>query len=109
MLSDFASFKPTYLPEDNPADYTYFFDTSRRRTCYIAPERLELDEMDECENNLKIFVCRFVKSFSAETNAQKNLIGDNSLMSESIVDQSVRDGPCYTGNLLPEMDIFSAG
>lgn len=39
LLSDFASFKPTYLPEDNPADYTYFFDTSRRRTCYIAPER----------------------------------------------------------------------
>uniref|UniRef100_A0A182J607 non-specific serine/threonine protein kinase n=1 Tax=Anopheles atroparvus TaxID=41427 RepID=A0A182J607_ANOAO len=39
LLSDFASFKPTYLPEDNPADYSYFFDTSRRRTCYIAPER----------------------------------------------------------------------
>lgn len=39
LLSDFASFKPTFLPEDNPADYTYFFDTSRRRTCYIAPER----------------------------------------------------------------------
>lgn len=39
LLSDFASFKPTSLPEDNPADYTYFFDTSRRRTCYIAPER----------------------------------------------------------------------
>lgn len=37
LLSDFASFKPTYLPEDNPADFSYFFDTSRRRTCYIAP------------------------------------------------------------------------
>lgn len=31
LLTDFASFKPTYLPEDNPADYNYFFDTSRRR------------------------------------------------------------------------------
>ncbi|XP_036706463.1 phosphoinositide 3-kinase regulatory subunit 4 isoform X3 [Balaenoptera musculus] len=39
LLTDFASFKPTYLPEDNPADFNYFFDTSRRRTCYIAPER----------------------------------------------------------------------
>uniref|UniRef100_A0A452DLG0 Protein kinase domain-containing protein n=1 Tax=Capra hircus TaxID=9925 RepID=A0A452DLG0_CAPHI len=38
LLTDFASFKPTYLPEDNPADFNYFFDTSRRRTCYIAPE-----------------------------------------------------------------------
>ncbi|XP_066593358.1 phosphoinositide 3-kinase regulatory subunit 4 isoform X2 [Prorops nasuta] len=39
LLTDFASFKPTYLPDDNPADFSYFFDTSRRRTCYIAPER----------------------------------------------------------------------
>lgn len=31
LLTDFASFKPTYLPEDNPADFSYFFDTSRRR------------------------------------------------------------------------------
>ncbi|KAL7275309.1 Serine/threonine-protein kinase [Rhizina undulata] len=38
-LSDFASFKPTYLPEDNPADFSYFFDTSGRRICYVAPER----------------------------------------------------------------------
>ena len=30
MLTDFsATFKPTALPEDNPADYSYFFDTSR--------------------------------------------------------------------------------
>uniref|UniRef100_A0A2C9M689 non-specific serine/threonine protein kinase n=1 Tax=Biomphalaria glabrata TaxID=6526 RepID=A0A2C9M689_BIOGL len=25
--------------QDNPADFSYFFDTSRRRVCYIAPER----------------------------------------------------------------------
>lgn len=40
FLSDFSSsFKKTYLPEDNPADFSYFFDTSGRRTCYLAPER----------------------------------------------------------------------
>ena len=56
ILTDFANFKPTLLPavrenwfrilkpllffsKDNPADYAFFFDTSRRRTCYIAPER----------------------------------------------------------------------
>ncbi|KAF2238845.1 phosphoinositide 3-kinase regulatory subunit 4 [Viridothelium virens] len=39
-LTDFSSsFKPTYLPEDNPADFSFFFDTSARRTCYLAPER----------------------------------------------------------------------
>lgn len=39
-LSDFSSsFKPVTLPDNNPADFSYFFDTSSRRTCYIAPER----------------------------------------------------------------------
>lgn len=39
-LSDFSSsFKPAYLPEDNPADFSFYFDTSGRRTCYLAPER----------------------------------------------------------------------
>lgn len=39
LLTDIASFKPTFLPEDNPADFNYFFDTSKRRICYLAPER----------------------------------------------------------------------
>jgi phosphoinositide-3-kinase, regulatory subunit 4 len=39
-LTDFSSsYKPTYLPEDNPADFSFYFDTSGRRTCYLAPER----------------------------------------------------------------------
>ncbi|KAK9314599.1 hypothetical protein V1524DRAFT_454543 [Lipomyces starkeyi] len=38
-LTDFASFKPTFLPEDDPADFSFFFDTSLRRVCYVAPER----------------------------------------------------------------------
>lgn len=41
LLADFASFKPVFVPDDNPADYNYFFDTSRRRVCYIAPERFK--------------------------------------------------------------------
>lgn len=40
FLTDFASvFKPVYLPEDNPADFSFYYDTSARRTCYLAPER----------------------------------------------------------------------
>ena len=39
-ITDFASsIKPTYLPLDDPADFAFFFDTSGRRTCYVAPER----------------------------------------------------------------------
>lgn len=39
LLTDFASYKPIQVPDDNPADFNYFFDTSRRRICNIAPER----------------------------------------------------------------------
>ena len=48
-LTDFSSsFKQTYLPEDNPADFSYYFDTSGRRTCYLAPERfLAAGEKDD--------------------------------------------------------------
>lgn len=39
FLVDFLPFKPTWLPKDNPADFSIFFDTSGRRKCCIAPER----------------------------------------------------------------------
>ncbi|KAF3803182.1 Serine/threonine-protein kinase VPS15 [Colletotrichum gloeosporioides] len=47
-LSDFSSpFKPIMLPDDNPGDFSYYFDTSGRRTCYVAPERfVPADEVD---------------------------------------------------------------
>lgn len=49
-LADFsASFKPTYLPEDNPADFSFYFDISGRRTCYLAPERF-VPSVDKAEN-----------------------------------------------------------
>lgn len=38
-LADFAPYKPVTLPENNPSDFSYFFDTSRRHCCNMAPER----------------------------------------------------------------------
>ena len=39
-LTDFSSaFKPTFLPLDDPSAFSFYFDTSSRRTCYLAPER----------------------------------------------------------------------
>ncbi|KAJ3204131.1 Serine/threonine-protein kinase, partial [Entophlyctis luteolus] len=38
-ICDFSSYKPVHLPEDNPTDFNFFFDSSSRRSCYIAPER----------------------------------------------------------------------
>ncbi|CAF2081899.1 unnamed protein product [Brassica napus] len=39
-LADFASFKPTYIPYDDPSDFSFFYDTRERRLCYLAPEVL---------------------------------------------------------------------
>lgn len=39
MLVDFANLKPAHIPEDNPNQFSFYFDTSDRRLCYIAPER----------------------------------------------------------------------
>ncbi|XP_072948041.1 phosphoinositide 3-kinase regulatory subunit 4 [Epargyreus clarus] len=80
LLTDIASFKPTFLPDDNPADFSYFFDTSRRRLCYVAPER-------------------FVK---APDPSSRSAADDRTglLLSES---------PCKVGELVPSMDIFSTG
>ncbi len=52
-LTDFSSsFKPTTLPEDNPADFSFYFDTSSRRTCYVAPERFTKDSQPGSTNDL---------------------------------------------------------
>ncbi|RLV96553.1 putative serine/threonine-protein kinase VPS15 [Spathaspora sp. JA1] len=41
LLSDFSNMiKPTYIPMDNPNQYSFYFDgSSNRRICYLAPER----------------------------------------------------------------------
>ena len=40
-LTDFASYKPVFLPDTDPSVFSYFFDSTGRRTCYLAPERLQ--------------------------------------------------------------------
>ena len=70
VLADFATYKPVCLPEvclyfihccndklncflllqDNPAFFNYFFDTSRRRSCNIAPERFVSSNFTQIEN-----------------------------------------------------------
>lgn len=81
LLTDIASFKPTFLPDDNPADFSYFFDTSRRRLCYVAPER-------------------FVRAPDPHSRTMSDDKSGGLLLSES---------PCKVGELVPSMDIFSAG
>lgn len=45
-----------------------------------------------------------------DTTTDTLLIGSNNVLSESIIDDPfARNDASYSGNVLPEMDIFSAG
>ncbi len=39
FVTDFAPFKPTYILDDDPAEFYYYFQSQNRARCYIAPER----------------------------------------------------------------------
>lgn len=43
VLTDFSQHtKPVFLPDDNPSEFVFYFDSSDRRSCYVAPERFYL-------------------------------------------------------------------
>ncbi|KLO15545.1 WD40 repeat-like protein [Schizopora paradoxa] len=79
-VTDFSSFKPTFLPLDNPADFAYFYDTSGKRNCYIAPER-------------------FFTTEKTPESSFKRAMNDSSQ-----VDSEKRDN-----KITEAMDVFSAG
>ena len=113
LLTDFASFKPKYLPEDNPADYNYFFDTSRRRTCYIAPERFKTRVLNEDVNREAAVASPIsnetsitIKHGMASSQFLPDSVGMN--LADTEANDAGEDSSC-TGNLMPSMDIFSAG
>uniref|UniRef100_A0A914RE68 Protein kinase domain-containing protein n=1 Tax=Parascaris equorum TaxID=6256 RepID=A0A914RE68_PAREQ len=42
VMLDKSWYNPTYFSSsDDPSYFTFFFDTSRRMSCYLAPERLQ--------------------------------------------------------------------
>jgi phosphoinositide-3-kinase regulatory subunit 4 len=49
FLCDFASFKPSQIPIDNPAEFTYFFDSDGKRRCCLAPERFSREKRSTAE------------------------------------------------------------
>ena len=117
LVTDFASFKPTYLPKDNPADYDYFFDTSRRRTCYIAPERFKSRTLNE--GTVKPAIPGSSTNIPNDTSASLNQgmatsqflpdsIGINVPLGDAGTNEA-GDEDFRRGDLLPSMDIFSAG
>ncbi|KAJ6246698.1 phosphoinositide 3-kinase regulatory subunit 4 [Anaeramoeba flamelloides] len=46
FITDLATYKPKYIPAGNPAKFSYYFDTSGTRKCYLAPERFYDDQQN---------------------------------------------------------------
>ena len=40
-LTDYACYKPTCISSEIPHSFSYYFDTHRSRSCYLAPERFK--------------------------------------------------------------------
>ncbi|CAH2097622.1 unnamed protein product [Euphydryas editha] len=135
LLTDIASFKPTFLPDDNPADFSYFFDTSRRRLCYVAPERFvkapdpnarfaTVQLLEKAQRNKKS-VLKNLYNYNWVTfkQAHHNLLKSTKIVWRSIIFYECTDysgddknsglllseSPCKVGELVPSMDIFSTG
>ncbi|XP_076451806.1 phosphoinositide 3-kinase regulatory subunit 4-like [Babylonia areolata] len=81
LLTDFASFKPAFLPEDNPSDFSYFFDSSRRRTCYIAPERFVESSVLNAEGDLNL-----TEEKTGELNAKMDIFSVGCVITELFTD-----------------------
>ena len=104
------SFKPTYLPEDNPAEFSYFFDTSRRRTCYIAPERFKTRTITEATNQVLVYLQKLIDFRQTGL----FIIILQALTSSIIPEESTTSTAdeaefANSGELSASMDIFSAG
>lgn len=103
LLTDIASFKPVFVPADNPADFNYFFDTSRRRMCYLAPERF-VDLNSRNAEAAAMASGNFAMGVAGLEDSNKQEIAQSS------ISLPMQDLPETSTNGLTEvMDIFSAG
>lgn len=89
VLTDFSPFKPVLLPDDDLTDFKYFFDAMARDHCYIAQERFYRNHVE-----------RWNKPTAQATDATKNAGKKTPTLNK----------PSDTKpQLLPSMDVFSAG
>lgn len=58
FVSDFAPYKPTFIPEANNGEFDFYFDSMVTRKCYLAPERFYSDvipDKKEVDPKMDIF------------------------------------------------------
>ena len=102
LLTDFATFKPTRIPDNDPSEFIYYFqrqienDDHRENPCYLSPERLynkseqrkyekTLDNESSLTNSMDIFSagCVFIELF---LNGEKVYIHYSIIISSKVFD-----------------------
>ncbi|CAK9300578.1 unnamed protein product [Gordionus sp. m RMFG-2023] len=121
LITDFAHFKPLCLPDDNPSDFSYFFDASRRRTCYLAPERF-LSPSKLGNNNNSVSYLASISTIQSPDLDYANHLDCVINNGTKYYRQSSSDGRVISSKtshqgrfnkihkeITPSMDVFSAG
>jgi len=131
LLTDFAPFKPVFLPLDDTAPFNYFFSSnSKRDSCSVAPERFrsptainDISLLDsapsEVSKVLSAMLDDKVPSQDAEHVLEKEAESMMDIGSEKEFQTKKEEGRKYTSysfgsaksleRLRPAMDIFSCG
>jgi phosphoinositide-3-kinase regulatory subunit 4 len=112
FLTDFATFKPIYLPDDDPTLYYYFHQTAVNGKCYLAPERLQKLSRGDTKAGAD-------GPKSPVTSSQQDKVYVESMMDSNIKAEEVEhiisnelfthDSDPDMFKLLQAMDIFSVG
>lgn len=109
MLTDFASFKPLTVPDDDPTDFQYYFDVSERRRCYVAPERfVKRSSLKRASDGMAAAAA----TAAASSQGAVDTITDLRLLENDGVAfwaSSAHANDPYELSLLKAMDVFSLG
>lgn len=93
VLTDFSSFKPVCIPDDDPTNFQYYFDPLSHNKCYLAPERFYKRAVGRSQNTSAV-------PATEDQNGQSPVSSGIRKAYEHEVANDV---------LLPSMDIFSLG
>lgn len=99
VLTDFAPFKPIFIPDDDPTDFQFYFDTMARHKCYLAPERFYRKDVSKGGKGLGTMM----PTTTAPTASNTAKIRSRSLQTSGTSNGAV-ESP-----FLPAVDVFSLG
>lgn len=91
-----------HLLQDNPADFSYFFDTSRRRICNVAPERFINENSSQQDPSASSYINSSLSDIngSGSLNSSMDLFSLGCVIAELFTEDSSISGLFEYGELL---------